>query len=287
MNYILTIISTIFLAFNFVLTKKFEIYEGTSPIMGLKFNSVNGLITAAVFFAFCGFRISFSWFSCVIAFVMSLCAVLYSILGFKVLRTGNMALYSLFLMSGGMVLPYMFGVIFLDEQLTVLRAAGLAVILCAIIISNKSSCTVDKTLLLLCISIFILNGFVSIFSKCHQVFTDLKPVDSMVFVIYTGIAKFVLCEAAMLLYKKERRRTSFSSNKTIPIVAGTALFGGISYTMQLIGAKELPASVLYPMVTGGCIIFSSLFGRAFFKEKITLYQRISIVLCFIGTFLFL
>ena len=40
-------------------------------------------------------------------------------------------------------------------------------------------------------------------------------------------------------------------------------------------------------VTGGSIIFSTLSGIVFFKEKVSVYQIISIVLCFAGTFLFL
>jgi drug/metabolite transporter (DMT)-like permease len=286
-NYFLTIIATLLLAYNFVLTKKYEIYEGTSPEMGLKFNSVNGLITAVIFFAFSGFRIDFSRFSFIIAIAMTSCAVAYTVLGFKVLKSGNMALYSLFLMSGGMVLPYLFGVMFLDEQLTLFRIAGLIFILCAIIISNLSSLSMDKNLILLCISIFVLNGFVSIFSKCHQIFTEYKPVDTTLFVLYTGIAKFVLCEAVLLFYKKEKKKISFSTKNSLPTVAGAALIGGISYALQLIGAKNLPATVLYPMITGGCIVFSSVFGIIFFKERISSSQKISIILCFIGTLLFL
>jgi multidrug transporter EmrE-like cation transporter len=71
------------------------------------------------------------------------------------------------------------------------------------------------------------------------------------------------------------------------IAFGAAAISGISYLLQLTGAKELPATVLYPMVTGGCIIFSALSGRIFFKEKLSTYQLVSIGLCFVGTLLFL
>mgnify|MGYP003291970998 CR=1 FL=1 len=49
------------------------------------------------------------------AFAMATCAALYSLIGFRVLKAGNMSVYSMFLMSGGMLLPYVFGVLFLDE----------------------------------------------------------------------------------------------------------------------------------------------------------------------------
>jgi len=39
-----------------------------------------------------------------------------------------MSLYTLFLMSGGMTVPYVWGVAFLDEDLTLFRTLGLLLI---------------------------------------------------------------------------------------------------------------------------------------------------------------
>ena len=65
------------------------------------------------------------------------------------------------------------------------------------------------------------------------------------------------------------------------------MIGKECYFLQLIGAANLPASVLYPMVTGGSIIFSAIAGVIIFKEQLSRRQIISITLCFIGTLLFL
>ena len=70
-------------------------------------------------------------------------------------------------------------------------------------------------------------------------------------------------------------------------ILGAAAIGGISYLLQLIGARTLPATALYPMVTGGAIIFSAIAGRVFFKEKLSRQQLWGIGLSFIGTLLFL
>ncbi len=61
----------------------------------------------------------------------------------------------------------------------------------------------------------------------------------------------------------------------------------ISYILQLIGAESLPASVLYPFITGGSIILTSFAGVAFFKEKLTIRQWMAVTACFVGTLLFL
>lgn len=286
MNYLLVIIATVLLAFDFALQKKYQAGEGADISAGLKFNALNGLFTAFIFFALSGFKAEFSLFSVILAFLMSLFGMLYVALGFKILKGNGMAVYSLFLMSGGMLLPYLFGVLFLSEPLTVLRIIGVLLILLAVILSNKTKLKLKVSFFLLCLSVFILNGLVSIISKCHQINITFNPVSSTAFVMYSGIGKFLFSSVA-LLFCKSKGKLSFSSKNTAFIVVGSALIGGLSYMLQLIGAKELPATVLYPIVTGGSIIFSALSGKVFFKEKLSLYQIISIVLCFAGTLLFL
>ena len=287
MNYILVLISTVLLACNFAISKRYQLTEGACLETGLRFNMFLGLTTAVIFFALSGFRVDFSWFSLLMALGMSTCAAAYTILGFSVMKAGNMAVYTLFLMSGGMILPYIYGVAFLDETLSVLRVTGLVCILAAVVLTNKSDRPVPKKILLLCSAIFVFNGFVSIFSKAHQVSQQYKAVSSIDFVMYTGIAKCVLSFIVLLFCKKERKVWEFSKKSAILLAVGSAALSGVSYSFQLIGAKELPATVLYPMITGGSVIFSAVSGRVFFHEKPTKAQLVSIALCFIGTLLFL
>jgi len=286
MNYILVVAATVLLALDFAISKQYQRSEGDSFTAGLRYNALNGLLTALIFLALSGFRPGFSLYSLLMAFAMSLCAMLYSILGLRVLKEGNTAIYSLFLMSGGMLLPYVFGLLFLNETLTIFRLLGVLMILAAVILSNRSKFRFQPTFYLFCAAVFLLNVMVSILSRCHQVNTAFASVSSTAFVMYSGVGKFVMSSVALAVQKKEKR-ARFSSGKVVPLIAGSALIGGVSYMLQLIGAKELPASVLYPIVTGGSIVFSALSGRVFFREKLTVYQRISIALCVIGTLLFL
>ena len=287
MNYILVITSTVLLAMNFALSKQYQKNEGTTFVAGLKMTALSGILTAAVFFIISGFNLQYSLFSVIFAFAGSLCATLYSLIGFKILKSGNMALYSLFLMSGGMIMPYIFGVAFLKEPLTFVRTIGLLIILVAVILSNKTKEKLNKILLLYCVAIFVLNGFVSIINKCHQINRVYNPVDTMSFVVYSGIAKCVLSLIVFCFLKPKKSQLTFSSKNTVYVILLSVFVSGISSFFQLIGAKELPATVLYPIVTGGSIIFSSFVGKIFFKEKITRLQKLCIAICFIGTFFFL
>ena len=157
LNYILIIIATVLLAFDFVLQKKYQAGEGADISAGLKFNALTGLFTALIFFALSGFKAEFSLFSIVLAFLMSLFGMLYVILGFKILKGNGMAVYSLFLMSGGMLLPYLFGVLFLNEPLTARRIIGVLIILLAVILSNKTKFKLKVSFFLLYGLVYIIN----------------------------------------------------------------------------------------------------------------------------------
>lgn len=285
--YCMVIGAALLLALDFSFSKTYQAWEGITILAGLKFNTLNGLVTAAIFFTLSGFKMEFSAYSALLAFCMSLFAMIYSVVGFRVLKDGNMSIYSIFLMSGGMLLPYLFGVMFLNEDLTLSRTIGLTIILVAAVLSNGIKGKLKTSFLLLCAAVFVLNGAVSILSKCHQINTANHAVSSTMLITYTGIAKFVIGCTVFPFCRRNVEPLPFSSKRTVYVVICSALVGGVSYMLQLTGARELPASVLYPIVSGGSIIFSALSGKLLFKEKLSVYQLVSIGLCFVGTLLFL
>ncbi len=285
--YILVLIATVLLAFEFAFSRKYQTVEGTAMTAGLRFNMLTGLFTTVLFFCLNGFKLEFSPFSILLVALGALCGTVYNVLSFRILKAGGMTLYSMFLMLGGMLLPYVFGVLFLDEPLTVLRVLGVVVIGVAVVLSCRGVQKVSPWVYGLCVVVFVLNGCVSIFSKLHQIETDHATISTTAFVMYGGLGRFLFSSTMLLAQGKRAEKPKASPLWILTIAAGAAAISGASYLLQLTGAKELPATVLYPMVTGGSIIFSALSGRVFFKEKLSVSQLVSIGLCFGGTLLFL
>lgn len=278
------------LAANFVFQKKYQQTAGVSLKTGLIYNAILGVFSAIKFLVINKFHIECSAFSLLMAAIFATVLVLYIIIGFKIMEKGNMALYTLFLMSGGMTVPYIWGVLFLNEELTILRTIGLVVIIVAIIISNSGTGKPDKKQILMCIAIFILNGISSVVSKHHQI----NPVSEMVtptdFVFLVGIFKAVICSCFLLVFKnkfKVQDGNKLDIKPLLLIIFLASLTDGLTYMLQLIGASSLPATVLYPLVTGGCIILTPIAGMLVFREKPSTRQWISVALCFVGTLLFL
>ena len=288
LNYGLITLAAVLLTVDFVLQKQYQQKAGASSRAVLFFNAVNGLFTAVVFFAINGFKIEFSPFSVGMAAVMSMLALLYSLTGFRILAKGGVGLYSLFLMTGGMTVPYIFGLLFLNEPVSIFRILGLICIIGAIVLANGGEGSKNRSVLLLCAAVFFLNGFVSVVSKLHQIDQTHAPVSAAAFVFWSGVAKCIMCTFALFMGKKGAETEKLPARPDVlGIILASALVGGISYLCQLIGAKDLPASVLYPFVTGGSIVLSDLVGIFLYKEKTDLRKQIGIAVCFAGTCLFL
>lgn len=118
---------------------------------------------------------------------------------------------------------------------------------------------VSRRVWLLCAAVFVLNGFVSILSKMHQVETVLPTAGTFGFAFWSSLSGMLLTSVfGVVLYRKcgkSALREAFGIKTDFWFVLGVSAFaacvGGFSYLLQLFGAELLPATVLYPAVTGG------------------------------------
>lgn len=278
------------LAGNFVFQKKYQKTAGASIKSGVIYNALTGIFSTLIFLIINRFKIDIEPYSCVMAAVFSTALMAYMFIGFKIMENGNMSLYTLFLMTGGMTVPYLWGILFLDEEITTARIIGVVIIITAVVIFNSGGKKPDRKQLLMCVAVFFLNGITSVTSKMHQVSSASEVVSSPEFACMVMMFKAVICIAALVIFKNELciSRTNAKKIKSIlPIVIFASVFDGLSYMLQLIGAESLPASVLYPFITGGSIILTSFAGVAVFKEKLTIRQWLAVAACFVGTLLFL
>lgn len=287
MQYLMLVGAAMLLAVSFCMQKIYRgLNEGTRAACG--YNSVLGLFTAIIFFAINGFRVNFSPYSFILSMLVNVFVTVYTLIGFKLLKSATMATYTLFLMSGGMIVPYVYGILFLGESVSALKIAGLLVVLGGVIFSNFSREKINFKQLIMCISIFLINGFVSVFSKLHQIEANFYKVNAEEFVMLGGIFKFIFA-GILFMFTKNAEGSKQSKKIALPlaVIIISAAAGGVSYLFQLFGAAALPATVIYPFVTGGSIILSSLAGAVFFGDKLSKNAILGIVLCFFGTIMFL
>lgn len=213
----------------------------------------------------------------------------YNIIGLRILKHSSVAIYSLFLMIGGMTLPYIWGLAFLNESFSIAGIIGLILIIGGVFLSNFSGEKINLKQMCMCLAVFVLNGFVSVVSKMHQIESNYQCVSTIEFIILGGIFKFFISAFFLLTLKNKNENSREKNNllKSLPIIISSGVIGGSAYFLQLYGARSLAATVLYPFITGGSIVFSALTDLVFFKEKLSRRLIISIGICFIGTLMFI
>lgn len=289
MEYIMLTSAALLLVMDFSMNKIYQSLRGTSLNSSLFFNLVLGLATAIIFFVINRFKLSASPYSALAALLMGAMTMTYNIIGLRILKQGSMAIYSLFLMIGGMALPYVWGLAFLNETFSTVRTIGLVLIIGGVILSNFSGEKINLKQICMCLAVFVLNGLVSIVSKMHQIEVNYQCVSTIEFIILGGIFKFFI-SGILLIFLRSKGGQIYEKNnfsKSLLIIISSAVISGSSYFLQLYGAKSLPATVLYPFVTGGSIVFSALADTTFFKERLSRKLIISLGLCFAGTIMFI
>lgn len=300
MDYLLVFLSVVLLSLGFVMQKFYQKMNG--PDAGISFTIYSGLLSLLTLFLMNVGTLSFgfSWYSLINAAGKALCFYLYTILGFRIMYRGCVALYMLFLMSGGMVLPVVWGWLFLDEwegPSSMLRAIGVLLIILSIALTKSGERKTDKKLILPLLGVFFLNGGVSILSKLHQIQDPATVVSTPTYALISGIFSVSISFSVALLKqphpaeaKGDKTKKSFLpkiSLKLFGMIVLYSILGCTSNILQLNGAKNLPASVLYPIITGGTIVFTGIMALVFFGEKPSRKEWVGIALCTLSTFLFL
>lgn len=286
----------------FVFTKIYERTVRQTAVTSLVMLVVTSVIGTVLYLFVGGFRVEFSSISAFWAILLAVVMIPYYMIGIKVLTVGSLAIFSMFMMLGGMLVPFFYGVWFLRESVSVAQIIGTVLLTGFIVLqaitqtdsqdknTEKQSTKTKLTFFVLCLIIFFLNGLTGVIAKAHQL--SEMAVDEISFTVIscalTAIFSLVLLAFAFLRNSKEKSRQVMTSLKIKPLLS-MALIGAATYTgnfLQLLAANDVPASVQFPLVSGGVIVLSALVSFFAFKEKLTAKEWISIGGAFVATVLF-
>lgn len=276
MYYLLLIIATVLFSSQFLFNQKYQQEAGSKINASLVFSIVTSIVSVVLMFIIGGFKIDFSAFSLIIAFIYAITLILYVIASIKAFSVVNLSVYSVFAMLGGMLLPFIYGITFNGEPLTPNK------IICCILIGISLFLTTNKNSgnkkgKIYYIAVFFLNGLVGVLSTIHQ--SNENAVDSSSFMGLTQACVFFI---ALIIFFVSRQKKPTINVKTICFSSGYALFSGTANLLALIALTKLPASVQYPIITGGTMVFS-LFISLLRKEKITIKNILSTIIAFVAS----
>lgn len=259
MHIALVLIAALISSVQFLFNSKYQQKEGTGIEKTLIFSFIMSffqmLFTLAVSFK----RLEFSVFSLCFATVGAIIAIVFYYMSIKVLEKANLMVYSLFSMMGKMLLPSLFYIIFFGEDCTIQKIISAVLVVVALIIGNPREKNGKKAReeLLYYTGVFVLSGLAGILEKYHQISVLSVNTDSYVFLV--GCVMFVLSGAILLGYRAKGVSLKLASPKksTVFVMIYAALMT-VSSILLLLSMSKVDASLQFPLLSGGTIVFSLL-----------------------------
>ena len=198
--YLMIIVSVCLFSTQFLLNNEYRKENGNTFNSSLKFSlyaSISGFIALAIINKF---HFEISLFSALVAAVYSLVCIALAYSSIKAFTYANLSVYSVFSMIGGMLLPFIYGILCGEEFKLTRIVCCFLIAVCVILSINKAENS-GKAFKYY-IAVFILNGLVGVISKFHQSFTELC-VDSGSFMMLSKIFSVVFSLIFILLQKEK------------------------------------------------------------------------------------
>ncbi len=277
--YALVFGATILFALQFLFNQKFETVRGSDLKSALEFTLYKNSVIVIMMLIISGFKIVITPFSAALSVVYAAACILMTYFSLKAFAVANLSVYSVFSMLGGMLLPFLLGVGFYNEKLTVFKIVCCVLIAISVLLNLKGG-KQSKKAFLYYMAVFVLNGGVGVISTIHQN-SDLPHSDSTGFMFLSSLAGVIIGALWMMIkYKK----IPLIKGKALLYTSGYGVFNGVGNWLLLVSLIHLPASVQYPLVTGGVMVFSTVIS-IIRKEKLTKTDYIAAAVSFIASVL--
>ena len=254
----------------FLCNHEYTRLAGHSMLASMRSICVSGVCGLIALIAINGFTFGCTPFMLMMALISSVNLVACTVCGLKALGKTNLSLYSLFSMLGGMALPFVAG-LYYDETMTWGKLLCLLITVAALAITVRRG---QKGGMWYCVGVFVTNGLNGVFSKIfkevtkqellHQyasekedAFQEAVQRADAEFSVWLTIVTLAIAVIILLCLKDKNKKFRVSA-------LGLSALGGtlnkIANFFLLISLTKLPATVQYPMITGGVMIVSTLLG---------------------------
>ena len=258
-------------------------YNEKTGARGVFFSTSLTVIFACLVFLFSsGFKFSFEigvlWYA--LAFAAGFGAS--SLFGFLSIKTGPLSLTSL-ITSYSLIIPTLYGLIFLGDSTTVFFWIGLVLLCISLFLINvkeksgEEAANVKITLpWVICVLIaFFANGIGSTVQTMQVKAFNGAYKSEMMIVALTVSALIIFA----ISFFTERRDIPFCFKKGAWLMAISGIAIGIlNLLVMILNDGRMNASIVFPVISGGCIIITWLVARFLYKEKLTKWQNAALVL---------
>ncbi len=205
------------------------------------------------------------------------------IFSFLAIASGPLSLTSL-ISSFSLLIPTFYGLIFLDEQIGSFFFIGLGLLAASLILINtkKDNTTASLKWAIFVILSFIGNGTSATVQKMQQIAYEgyNKNEFMCIALFFTAIFFTIMTFAKEKQHIKQNARSGWGAM----LICGAAnCFGNL---LLMILSNSMPASIMFPLISAGGIILSTMVSIFIYKEKLSSPQFIGLIFG-IGSVIFL
>ena len=203
-----------------------------------------------------------------IGYGISLCISMHT--GFKALSIGPMALTSI-IASFSLVIPFLFGILFWNEGLTIFKLSGICLVLLSILFINvKKENGFSTKWFLYAIATLVSNGICSVIQKMHQM--KYPSLYRNEFMFWALLSVLIIL---FVTHKANRNSQEKLEVSLLGMIAGVANCLANYIVLYLSAAEN--ASVLFPIISISNIIAVWFIGIVFFKERLRCLQAVGLI----------
>lgn len=203
------------------------------------------------------------------------CAILFF---FLAIGEGSLSLTSL-ITSYSLILPTLYGILFLNDNITTLLIIGLVLLIISLALVNIESKGEKKKItlkwVLYIIPAFFGNGFCSIFQNMHV--RKFEGAYSNEFMVTALVISAVVLLVISLFTEKKDLPSNLKKGAFWYLLCGLSN-GGVNLLVLVLTNRGLAPSVMFPVISAGGIVISYVISLVFYKEKFSVTQYIGLAL---------
>ncbi len=303
----------------FIFNKLFSSRSNGSFNAGLWSALATALCMLVYLLPMCGSALDISISALVCSLLYTASSLLCSGMTILAMKCGKLSVITTYTLLGGLILPFIWGILAYGEPLTVTKCIGVVILLLSMLsgmIRDKLFAPANNTadnavhtaslrFYFYCFLLFLTNGVVSIATTQSQKAADAVSSDAFLILckIETALTAVVMMLIIGILKNKNGDKNGVKNAfvgivkeppmtlRLFGILLGScalyAVCNGIGNIFSLNCAKTMDASVQFPVISAVVIVLGALFGLLFFREKIEKRDAVGLILAAIGIVFFI
>ena len=232
-------------------------------------------LTALVFFVLTSNGLAFNPGLILYSSLFAVSYILATVFALEAISCGLLSLTAL-LISYSLLLPTIYGLVFLKDTIDALFVLGFILLIISLFLTNtkKEKVKINFKWIIFASLASIGNGMCSVSQKMQQVKFDGAYKNEFMILALSIVATFLFVYS---LIKERREMTGFiKAGWKEAILCGLA--NGVVNMLVMVLSGTMPASLLFPLISGGGILITHLVARFYYKEKLSKVQTVGFII---------